>query len=307
MRTVCGFFQCFSILGFSLLCGCGFHGENEPFHGGTGDPQRVIATAPSIAETLFALELGDRVVGVSRFCTYPEQVRSIPKIGGYLDRDDEMILQLQPDLVIELEENLESCRRFRGLGIEVLPVNHRTLEGVLESFLLIGRRFGEEGLENAEKLHREVSGRLQRIEERTRSRKPVRTLICVDRERGRGDLLSLCVAGNSAYYRRTLEIAGGINVAGEIPHPFPVVSLEDVLLMNPEVIVDLCTVPIPGDPAQGREDWNRLGESVDAVRNGRVFVFTEDYTNVPGPRIPQFVERFAEALHPRGIEPEIFP
>src|SRR5262245_31749554 len=63
-------------------------------------PQRIISTSPSITETLFALGLGPRVVGVSEYCRFPEEVIRLPKTGTFLRPNAEQIARLQPDLVI---------------------------------------------------------------------------------------------------------------------------------------------------------------------------------------------------------------
>lgn len=263
-----------------------------------GPPQRVIATSPSIAETLYALGLGDRIVGVSRFCHYPPEVENVTKIGGLLDRDDEAMLRLEPDLIIELEENLDACKTYRKFGIEVLTVDHKTVDGLFESFLNISEHFGPEIKEKAETLCREMKEELEIIKKRTQNAKAPRVLISADRERGSGRLLSVYLAGDSPYYEDILRYAGGINVASGSTVPYPLVSVEEIVRMNPEVIIDLCTVPSSSDTTIGKDDWNVLGDSVEAIRNNRVYVFTEDYTTIPGPRLPQTVRRFAEALHP---------
>ncbi|MCL2306209.1 MAG: helical backbone metal receptor [Planctomycetaceae bacterium] len=262
-------------------------------------PQRVIATTPSTAEILFDLGLDEHVVGVCRFCKYPPQVENLPRIGGLLDRDDEAILRLEPDLVIELEENVQSCEKLRSFGIDVLTVNHKTVEGVLDSFLTIGQKFGPDVFQRAQERQAELRKQLAEIERKSRREKPVRVLICVDRERGTGQLLSLYIAGKNPFYQRTLEIAGGVNVAENATLPVPVVSVEEILRMNPEVIIDLCTIPSASDVTQGIADWNVLGDTVDAVRNGRIYVLTEDYTSIPGPRLILYVEKIAEILSER--------
>ena len=284
----------FLLLLLLAVCGCR-SSLNEP-KTATEIPQRVIATTPSIAEILFDLGLGDHVVGVCRFCKYPPQVENIPKIGGLLDRDDEAILRLEPDLVIELEENVQSREKLRSFGIDVLTVNHGTVDGVFDSFLTIGEKFGPEVLQRAEKRRAELLEQLAEIEKKSRRDKPVRVLICIDRERGTGQLLSLYIAGKNPFYQRTLEIAGGVNVAENAMLPVPVVNVEEILRMNPEVIIDLCTIPSASDTTQGIADWNVLGDAVDAVRNRRIYVLTEDYTSIPGPRLVKYVEKITGIL-----------
>ena len=102
----------------------------------------IVSIAPSITETLFALGLGDRVVGVSKFSNYPPEVKEIPCIGGHLDPNLEAILALKPDLVIMLEEQRESLSALAKLNLETLVVNHQTTSGIIDSFRRIGRVCG---------------------------------------------------------------------------------------------------------------------------------------------------------------------
>ena len=284
------------ILFFALFFGCQPAPTPPEQKSSATVPERLVAMTPSVAEILFSLGLGEKIVGVCRFCRFPPEVENIPKIGGLLDRDNEAVLRLKPDLVIEMEENSQSCEILRSFGIEVLTVDHKTVDGVMDSILTIGQKFGPETLEKAEKLRADLLAQLAEIEKKSKREKPVRVLICVDRERGTGQLLSLYIAGKNPFYNSTLEIAGGVNVAGGATQPVPIVSVEEVLRMNPEVIIDLCTIPSPSDETQGIADWNVLGNAVDAVRNKQIYVFTEDYTSIPGPRLILYVEQLAEIL-----------
>ena len=63
-------------------------------------PERIISAAPSITEMLYALGMGERVVGVTTFCHYPPEVRDKPKIGTYMTPNLESVLALKPDLAI---------------------------------------------------------------------------------------------------------------------------------------------------------------------------------------------------------------
>ncbi len=105
-------------------------------------PKRIISTAPSITEMLYALELGDRVVGVTTYCHYPPEVRNKPKIGTYLTPNFETTLALEPDLVVVLKEHRELGEKLRGFGLPVLDLQHNTLEDIYQSMLTLGKRTG---------------------------------------------------------------------------------------------------------------------------------------------------------------------
>ena len=95
-----------------------------------GVARRIVAMAPNVTEILFALELGDRVVGVGDYATWPPEVASIPKLGGLYDVSLERILELEPDLAILIPSEAELAGHLRRLGIEVLEVENESLDQV---------------------------------------------------------------------------------------------------------------------------------------------------------------------------------
>ncbi|MDR1269357.1 MAG: ABC transporter substrate-binding protein, partial [Planctomycetaceae bacterium] len=103
-------------------------------------PQRLISTAPSITEILFDIGIGERIVGDSRFTTYPPETKEIEKIGGLYDGNWERIVELKPDLVLIQAKNEDFRLQCEKLGIESLSVEHGSMEGVLASYDLIGER-----------------------------------------------------------------------------------------------------------------------------------------------------------------------
>ena len=256
--------------------------------------------APSITETLYALGLGDRVVGVARDCHYPpevEKVKETGNVGGYYDPNIEAILALKPDLVIMLEEQAQALPNFEKLGLETLVVSHQTVKGIIESFSIIGGKCGR-GPEGR-RMARDLQNRVDRIRERTRNLPRPRVLFVLDRTFGRGQLSDLYVAADDSYIDTIIDWAGGQNAYSRRGVRYPVVSTEGIMSLNPDVIVDL--VP-PGLVQQlGRQslldDWNDV-KTVAAVKNHRVLIFDQDYACVPGPRFLQLVEDLAQQIHP---------
>ena len=87
-------------------------------------PQRIISLAPSITETLFAIDAGDRVIAVTDYCQYPAKVKNLPKVGGYLDPNLEQIVRLQTDMVILLERQHALKKQLQQLGIQTLSIDN---------------------------------------------------------------------------------------------------------------------------------------------------------------------------------------
>jgi len=196
--------------------------------------------APSITETLYALGLGDRVVGVARDCHYPPEVENVKKtgnVGGYYDPNLEAILALKPDLVVMLEEQAQALPNFEKLNLETLVVSHQTVNGIIESFRIIGGKCGK-GPEGR-RMARDFQNRVDRIRQRTQRLSRPRVLFVLDRTFGRGQLSDLYVAADDSYIDTIIDWAGGQNAYSRRGVRYPVVSTEGIMGLNPDVIVDL--------------------------------------------------------------------
>jgi iron complex transport system substrate-binding protein len=259
--------------------------------------RRIVSMAPSITETLYALGLGDRVVGVTRDCKYPPEVNDKVRIGGYFDPNFEAILALKPDLVVMLEEHEQSLPGLEKLKLETLAVSHKTIDGIIESFRTIGRVCGK-GPEGR-RMACDYENRLERIRRKTRLLPRPSVLMALDRTLGCGHLADVYVVGADDYFDRMIELAGGQNVYRDRGVRYPVVSPEGMLWLNPDVIVDLVPKQVLEriDRQTIAADWNELAE-LEAVKNHRVLVFAQDYAHVPGPRFFRVVEDLARLLHP---------
>ena len=132
------------LLAFQISCSDRSHAPT-PSRPLDDAPRRIISLAPSITEVLFKLDLGDNVVGVTRYCDYPPQAEDKPKVGGYFDVNYEMLMSLESDLVILLVEHQDAIVRLEELGIPTLTVNHSRVEGILESITTIAERCGVKG------------------------------------------------------------------------------------------------------------------------------------------------------------------
>jgi len=125
-------------------------------------PHRIVSTAPSITEALFALDLGSEVIGVSRFCDFPPEVLKLPKVGTYIKPDPEAIARLAPDLVILQGNPTELANRLNALHISFAEVPHGTLKDVFTGIQIIAKAAGYP--ERAEPLVSHIQGGLDAIQ-----------------------------------------------------------------------------------------------------------------------------------------------
>jgi iron complex transport system substrate-binding protein len=254
--------------------------------------ERVVSLAPATTEMLFALGLGDRIVGASEFSDFPPAARAIPRVGGFSRPNAETILALRPDLLVvsPAPENRETVDLLRSRGLRVMVVEARGLDDIGPALGALGRQFGVMG--RARALSASMERRLEALAALVAGRGRPRCLLAVQPE-------PLIVCGPGSYPASLLELAGGANVVPPGPSRYPTFSLEAVMRAAPEVIVEAARHE--GEPEQERRAalyrWERLPD-LPAVRDGRVALLEGDALLRPGPRAPEGVADLVGLLHP---------
>ena len=264
-------------------------------------PHRIVSTAPSITEALFALGLGSKVIGVSRFCDYPPEVLKLPKVGTYIKPDPEAIARLAPDLVILQGDPTELTNRLNALHISFAEVPHGTLNDVFTGIQIIAKAAGVP--ERADPLVSHIQSGLDAVQSKAKTQPSPRVLVIMDRRQGM--LTDLIAIGPNNYVNQIMQIAGGINVLAKPGLPqYPRISLESVLRENPAVILDLSGTQESEAQREAARSatlalW-RQNPELTAVRNGRVYVGTSNALLVPGPRTVEAAQRLFEYMHGGG-------
>jgi ABC-type Fe3+-hydroxamate transport system substrate-binding protein len=261
---------------------------------------RIFSTSPSITETLFALGLGDRVVGVSEYCRFPPAVLKLPKVGTFLKPDAEPIASLRPDLVFVHELSSGIDRRLAALRIPFVVVDRGTLASVFSAILQIAQAAGEPA--RGDSLVADIERRLQQVRRGAVDTARPRALFIIGRSPG--TLTDLVAVGPGSYINDLIEIAGGRNVLAIQGQPeYPKISMETVLRLDPDVIVD--TVDMGETEAERRlrqpineRLWSAY-PTLTAVKHHRVHAATTDALVVPGPRVVDAAEWVASLLRAR--------
>jgi len=260
--------------------------------------QRIVSTAPSLTETLFALGAGDQVVGVTTFCLYPEEARSRTKVGGFADASVEQIVALRPDLVVMVEGRRVLAERLAPFGIRSLVLDPSHLSGIFEAIRALAEASGR--VAPGERLVEEIETELAAVQRSVGDRARPRALLLVGRSLG--SLSGLYAVGPTSFLGELLERAGGENVLADSAAVYPKISLEQVLVRDPDVIVELIGMERGDREAFERETrqlWSRYPH-LTAVRRDAVRVLADDRLLQPGPRVGETVRRLAAVLH--GIE-----
>ncbi len=252
-------------------------------------PTRIVSMTPALTEILFALGLGDRVVGVTRFCDYPPEAARLPKIGGYVNPSVEAILALRPDLVVVTPAagNRDAALAIERAGVRLEVVRGETLQ---DTYRMITRTAEVCGVgPRGEELCRALRERVESASARVRSLPKVRTLFCLQ-------LDPIVAAGPRTLPSELTELAGGENVVRS--GRYPQMGIETVLEDAPEVILQArMDVPDSSAARAARGFWERW-PSIPAVRDHRLFVIDATTALRPGPRVADAIEMLARLLHP---------
>jgi len=258
--------------------------------------QRVVSLAPGLTEIVFAIDRGGSLVGVTKFCDYPQAARGIDKIGGFLDISMEALVALAPDIVLAYPEH---ANRLKSLPaqVRVVTVRHDRLFELLRSIAEIGQALNR--AKEARRLQEAIRARLQRVARRLRGKRKVSTLCIAGRNAA--ELKNMFIIGRNDFLNDLLEIAGGTNAyKGDIDYPN--ISLESVIALQPEFILEISS-HYEGI-AEGRifALWQPLG-MVPAVARRQVRVIKDPSWLRPGPRVGRVAEELAALLHGSGRLP----
>ena len=256
-------------------------------------PKKIISLAPSNTEILYALGLENKLVGVTEYCDYPESAKDKPQIGGFSTVDIEKVVAIQPDLVLAANIHRdEIVPELERLGFAALTLDPGNIGEVVEAIQLIGRATDEQ--DKALQVVAEMQERIKSITDKTASltemQKPrVFYILWHD---------PLKTVGRGSRINELIVKAGGINIAGNLEGDYPTMSLEAVIMADPQVIVAGSghgsgqNLPLDFVMAESRL------EEVAARRDNRVYSIDSNLTSRPGPRIVDGLEELAIMIHP---------
>lgn len=255
-------------------------------------PARIVSTAPGFTETVFALDAGDRVVAVSTYCHYPAQVNKLQRVGDYLKPNVEAIARLKPDLVLVHAEQKQIVQQLEALGIPVLALRNSSMEEVFVSIRQIAAALGivPRGLQLDQSIRRRLSDL-----ERVAKSKPSRSLLFIV-GRTPGTLEGMIAVGRGSFLNELIRIAGGRNVFSDSPVTYPSISMESVVRLAPDVVVDMGDMSeTTGVTEAHKRAVTQLWKSQPGVR-ANIHAVASDIFVVPGPRIAEAAEAFAKML-----------
>lgn len=253
-------------------------------------PQRIVSLSPSTTEAVFAVGAGKLLVGRSKFCDYPASATKLPSVGGYIDPSLEVVLSLQPDLVVGARgpSGRAMADRLGEQGIDTFfpPTDSRAdIEAMLRT---LGAKLGRK--DDAEAVIGGINAQVDRVAHR---------LAVEGAERPRVLLVfgtkPIVVAGPGSFAGEVLTLAGATNAMKE-GTPYPKIGMETLLALDPDIILD-ATMAASQVGVGIRPDapgWRDLR----AVREGRLLPIRDQAVLRPGPRVGDGLITIAETLHP---------
>ncbi len=262
-------------------------------------PQRIVSLAPSITEILFALDLGDKVVGVTDYCDYPDEAKIKPVVSSYyVGTDMEALYNQTPDLVLTDGFETDLLDQLDNLKLTAIVLRPGNIDGIFADIELVGKVTGAEG--KAKELVDNLQARLDAVTEKTdqisENEKPL-----VFYEIDATDPNKPWTATPGSFIDALITLAGGKNIVQEgVSEGYVEISLEKILEANPDIII-LGDYPYvsPDDVKQRPGAWQQLS----AVNEEKVYAISDtSLVSKPGPRIIDGLEEMARIIHPELFE-----
>ena len=254
----------------------------------TEPAERIVSLAPANTEIAFAVGAGDKVVAGTSYDDYPEEAKSLPKIGDFSNPSVEKIASFDPDLVLAAGGIQDSLRKkLEDLGMTVYVVDPKSYADVETDVENIGMLAGtsaqaQEVANSMIQAAADVSQQVGELEQKT-------TFLEIYSK-------PLMTAGANTFINDMITIAGGKNIGAEAGDGFPQFSTEVLVKDDPQVyIADSGSMSKPGD-LKKRAGFSEL----TAVKDGQVYVIDDSLVARPGPRLAEGLRQLAQMIHPEA-------
>ncbi|UXK09535.1 cobalamin-binding protein [Shewanella putrefaciens] len=245
--------------------------------------KRIIALSPHAVEMLYAIGAGDTIVAATDYADYPEAAKKIPRIGGYYGIQMERVLELNPDLIVVWDSGnkAEDINQLRTLGFNLYGSDPKTLEGVAKELEELGQLTGH--VEEASKAAAAYRAELIRLRVENAKKSEPKVFY---------QLWStpLMTVSKNSWIQEIINVCHGQNVFYDADSDYPQVSLENVLLTLPDVILQ--------SEEEGNVkgvDWRQWPE-IPAVKNQHIYQINADLLHRATPRALLGVQALCDAL-----------
>lgn len=256
------------------------------------EPETLISIQTSNTEILYALGVGNRLIGVSDYCNYPQEALEVQKVGGQ-DMDAELIMTLLPDVVFATKYHFDNheniLKQYEDAGIKVVVTGSATsFDDAYSTMKMLATATGTE--DKADEIIQDMKDRRAAIEEKAKEiTNPKKVWVEVSPEP------DIFTTGTNTFMHEMLQTIHAVNAA-EAHEGWVKLTEEEIVALNPDVIITTYGyyVENPADGVLARDGW----QEVNAVKNGQVFDVDSDTVTRPGPRLIEGVEQLAKLIYP---------
>ena len=236
--------------------------------------KRIVALAPHIVENLYSAGAGDKLVGVVSYSNFPDEAKNVPEVGTYNAFSLEQVLALQPDLVVMWGSGngMQTLSKFEALGIPVYVSELRQLSDVPKSIRNLSQLAGTPAIGEAEASRIETE--LNALHRRYGEKRSLSVLYQIWND-------PLQTVNGEHLISEIISLCGGYNIFGDARSLAPRVSIESVLLRDPDAIV-------ASGMGEARPEWLdqwRAYPSLTAVADEALFFVNPDHLQRPSARI----------------------
>lgn len=260
-------------------------------------PQRVISMAPNLTEMVYDIGAEEQLVGVTDFCKFPPAAKSKIKVGGWINPNYEKILSLKPDLVLALQFHGQAVENLKKLKVPLLVLDCQTVQDILNAYDVLGKKLGHE--KDAKRGKEAIQRRLAKAEELAKKHKLVNVLFVIGHSPGTLD--QLYGVGPRNFVDEMVTLMGGVNILADAKEPYPLISKEQLIKRDPDVIID--SIPSsemnPKQLKEERESWKKFS-LLKAVRENHVYTLTRDDFLIPGPTMAGLAEYLSKIFREVG-------
>jgi iron complex transport system substrate-binding protein len=251
--------------------------------------EKIISLAPSMTETIFALGAGDRLVGVTTYCNYPEEAKEIDQVGDFEGPNLESVIEKNPDVVVALAMGDDEKSKLEDAGITVFLQDPQNLGEVFDNIKKIGTILGLQ--EEAESLTSNMNAKKDSI---------VETVSNYDSKKVFYEVWSepLMTAGPGSILDEMINLSNGENIAYDAESLYPEYSLELLIERNPEVYLTADDGFKTVEDIKNREGY----ENITAIKENNIYMLHPDIVSRTGPRIIEGLEMIAQAIHPEAFQ-----
>ncbi len=258
-------------------------------------PERIVSHVPAITEMLYALGLGDKVVGVSDYDNYPPEVKEKPSVGNYYNPAIENIVALNPDLVVT-DGHSDTIQQLDNLNIPYIVIDPQNIDGIKKDIELLGEVAGVE--DKANQLVESMDRQINDVTTKIKGLPKLKVFYVIDIQ---SDPNNPWTAGPGSMIDWLITTAGGNNIASNATGAYIQFSLEEVVSAAPDIIIypeyhgsESITV----DTFRNHPIWSQM----TAVKQGKLYSIDDDLVSRNGPRITQGLLEIAKIIHPEAFK-----